>query len=345
MLSLAAFVVVMAGAMAAVSIITSMLLAFFISVIAIQPVLWLTERKVNHTIAVLFVLLGVIGLLIGLAAVLGSSVNNFAEDAPVYANKLREIGHSFVQTINEKGIDIPDEWDGALNPASILNYTANILSEFGALMGNALLILFIVLFMMLERSSLALKAKVIAGRYNNNLEVFASIIESIRNYLSLKTVISLITGIFIWLWLLVFGVEYALLWGLIAFMLNYIPNIGSILAGIPAVLFALVQLGLPGAGWTMLGYVIVNMVVGNVIEPRMMGKEMGLSTLIVFLSLIFWGFILGTVGMFLAVPLTMTFKIILDQYPKTKWLSILLGTDEHALELAEESEAEMVEEE
>ena len=98
----------------------------------------------------------------------------------------------------------------------------------------------------------------------------------------------------------------------------------SIIAGIPAVLFALVQLGLPGAGWTVLGFFIVNMVVGNVIEPRMMGKEMCLATRIVFLSLVFWGFILGTIGMFLAVPLTMTFKIILDQYPKTKWISILL---------------------
>jgi AI-2 transport protein TqsA len=340
MVSLAAFVVVMAGAMAAVSIITPMLLAFFISVIAIQPVIWLTERKVNQTIAVLIVLLGVIGIFIGLAAVLGNSVNNFAEDAPLYANKLRDIGHSFVQSINERGINIPDEWDSAINPASILNYTASILTEFGALMGNALLVLFIVLFMMLERGSLALKAEVIAGNYNNNLEVFRAIIDSIRQYLGLKTIISLITGIFIWLWLLVFGIEYALLWGLIAFMLNYIPNIGSILAGIPAVLFALVQLGLPGAGWAMLGYLIVNLVVGNVVEPRMMGKEMGLSTLIVFLSLIFWGFILGTVGMFLAVPLTMTFKIILDQYPKTKWISILLGSDEHAMELAEETETD-----
>ncbi len=136
------------------------------------------------------------------------------------------------------------------------------------------------------------------------------------------------------------GVEYALLWGLIAFLLNYIPNIGSIIAGVPAVLFALVQLGFAGAGWTMVGYVIVNLVVGNIIEPKMMGKEMGLSTLIVFLSLVFWGFILGTIGMFLAVPLTMTFKIILDQYPKTKWISILLGSDEHAMELAEQSSKE-----
>ena len=345
MVSLAAFVVVMAGAMAAVSIITPMLLAFFISVISIQPVLWLTARKVNHTVAVLIVLVGVISIFVGLGALLGNSVNSFAEDAPLYANKLRDIGRSFVQSINERGINIPDDWDGALDPASILNYTANILTSFGALMGNALLVLFIILFMMLERGSIRLKAEVIAGRYNNNLKVLTAIIDSIRTYLSLKTIISLITGIFIWLWLLVFGVEYALLWGLIAFMLNYIPNIGSIIAGIPAVLFALVQLGLPGAGWTVLGYVIVNLVVCNVIEPRMMGKEMGLSTLIVFLSLIFWGFILGTVGMFLAVPLTMTFKIILDQYPKTKWLSILLGSDEHALELAEEAKEEQYGEE
>ena len=137
---------------------------------------------------------------------------------------------------------------------------------------------------------------------------------------------------------MVFGVEYAVLWGLIAFLLNYIPNIGSIIAGVPAVLFALVQLGVGGAGWTILGFVIVNMVVGNVLEPRVMGKEMGMSTLIVFLSLVFWGFILGTIGMFLAVPLTMSFKIILDQYPKTKWISILLGSDEHAKEMAKEIE-------
>ena len=151
MVSLAAFVVVMAGAMASVSIITPMLLAFFISVIAIQPVLWLTERKVNHAIAVLIVLLGIIGIFVDLAAVLGNSVNSFAEDAPLYANKLKDIGSNIVQAINERGINIPDEWDGALNPASVLNYTANILTEFGALMGNALLVLFIILFMPLRR--------------------------------------------------------------------------------------------------------------------------------------------------------------------------------------------------
>jgi len=329
----------MAGVMMASSIITPVLLAFFISVISIQPVLWLTAHRVNHTVAVLLVLLGILAILGGLAAILGNSINSFAQAAPLYANKLRVLVDGFLMSLNERGLKIPlESWDSNVNPGKILNYTANILTEMGAIMGNTLLVFFIVLFMMLERGPIRSKAEVIAKSYNNNLAVFTAIVESIRTYLSLKTIISLITGVFIWLWLLVFGVEYAVLWGLIAFLLNYIPNIGSIIAGVPAVLFALVQLGVGGAGWTILGFVIVNMVVGNVLEPRVMGKEMGMSTLIVFLSLVFWGFILGTIGMFLAVPLTMSFKIILDQYPKTKWISILLGSDEHAKEMAKEIE-------
>ena len=337
MVSLAAFIVVIAGTMASVSVITPVLLALFISIISVQPVLWLHKRKVNHTLAVFIVIIGVMGLFVGFGAVLGNSVNNFVKDAPHYANQLRDMGEGIVQFLNAKGLNISqDNWDGNIDPGQVLNYTANLLSEFGAIMSNALLIFFIVLFMLLERASMSLKAEIIAQSYNNNLKVLSTIVESIRSYLGLKTIISLITGVFIWLWLLVFGIEYALLWGLFAFLLNYIPNIGSIIAGIPAVLFALVQLGVAGAGWAMLGYIAVNMIVGNVVEPRMMGKEMGLSTLIVFLSLFFWGFVLGTVGMFLAVPLTMTFKIILDQNPKTKWISILLGSDEHAKEMAQE---------
>jgi len=98
---------------------------------------------------------------------------------------------------------------------------------------------------------------------------------------------------------------------------------------------ALVQLGFDGFLWTTGVFVFVNMFVGNVVEPRVMGKGLGLSTLVVFLSLIFWGFILGTVGMFLSVPLTMTVKIILEQNEKTKWIAILLGTRKEAEVLIE----------
>jgi predicted PurR-regulated permease PerM len=129
---------------------------------------------------------------------------------------------------------------------------------------------------------------------------------------------------------LIIGVDYALLWALIAALMNYIPNIGSIIAALPAVLFALIQLGLGGAFWTLGSFMLVNNVLGNFVEPRIMGKGLGLSTLVVFLSLLFWGFIFGTVGMFLSVPLTMTIKIILEQNENTKWLAILLGTPDEA---------------
>ncbi|MGL1886137.1 MAG: AI-2E family transporter [Reichenbachiella sp.] len=116
------------------------------------------------------------------------------------------------------------------------------------------------------------------------------------------------------------------LWALIAFLLYYIPNIGSFIAVIPAVLFSIVQLEFSGVVWTTIAFVLVNVVVGSVIEPKVMGKKQGLSTFVVFLSLLFWGFLLGTVGMFLSIPITMSIKIILEQNPKTLWMAILLGS-------------------
>jgi predicted PurR-regulated permease PerM len=120
-------------------------------------------------------------------------------------------------------------------------------------------------------------------------------------------------------------------------MLNYIPNIGSIIAAVPTMLLALVQLGLGGMIWTGIGYLAVNLVVGNIIEPKVMGKGLGLSTLVVFLSLIFWGYIFGSVGMFLSVPLTMTIKIILESDKKAGWVAVLLGTEEETKRILDES--------
>lgn len=338
MLSLASFVVVVAGIMAAASIITPILLSLFISIICIQPILWLNKKGLNHTLAVIIVLIGIIAIFTGFGAVIGNTINDFANDAPYYANKLRGLLDGLIHTLNEKGINISAEkWESIIDLGSVMNYTANVLSDFGSFMGNTMLIFFIVVFILLERASIRLKAEIIADSYHNSLDVPLTIIESIRSYLGLKTLISIATGLFIWVWLLIFGVDYALLWGLIAFLLNYIPNIGSIIAGIPTILFALVQLGPAHAGWTMLGYGIINMVVGNVVEPRVMGQKMQLSTLIVFISLVFWGFMLGTIGMFLAVPLTMIFKIILDQNPRTAWISIMLGSEQHAREVAQEN--------
>ncbi len=141
----------------------------------------------------------------------------------------------------------------------------------------------------------------------------------------IKTYTSMATGVIASIWLTILGVDYALLWGLFTFMFNYIPNIGSIIAAIPPVLLALVLLGPWTALAVALGYLVLNLSVGSFLEPRIMGKGLGLSTLIVFLSLLFWGWVLGPVGMILSVPLTMSMKIALASFDETQWLSTMLG--------------------
>ena len=198
------------------------------------------------------------------------------------------------------------------------------------MMGNTFLIFLIIIFTLSEFESFAIKTRAILIGSDKSSSYFSTILHNIRHYLGIKTLICLLTGFLVYLALLIIGIDYPLLWGLIAGLMNYIPNIGSIIAAIPAVLFALVQQGISGALWSLGSFMIVNNVLGNFVEPRIMGKGLGLSTLVVFLSLIFWGFILGPVGMFLSVPITMTIKIILEHNDKTKWLAILLGTPAEA---------------
>jgi predicted PurR-regulated permease PerM len=154
-----------------------------------------------------------------------------------------------------------------------------------------------------------------------------SILHSVKRYMAVKTGISVFTGICIGAWTAILGVDYPFMWGLLAFLLNFVPNIGSIIAAVPAVLLALVQLGPWSALLVAIGYFVVNFTVGSVIEPRVMGRSVGLSTLVVFLSLVFWGWVLGLVGMLLSVPLTMTVKIAMENHRDTRWLAILLGSE------------------
>ncbi len=150
-------------------------------------------------------------------------------------------------------------------------------------------------------------------------------VTNLSQYMAVKTLTSLCTGVSVTILLLILGVDFAILWGLLAFFLNYIPNIGSVIAAAPAVLIATVQLGLGPACIALIGYVLINVGIGAGIEPRFLGKTMGLSTLVVFVSLIFWGWMFGPIGMLLSVPLTMTMKIALETSESTMWIAQLLG--------------------
>ena len=185
-------------------------------------------------------------------------------------------------------------------------------------------ILLIVIFILLEASGFPQKLQDAFPDHERTMGPFRTFMEGVNRYFALKTVFSLVTGNTVWLWLAVLGVDFAPTWGMIAFFLNFVPNIGSIIAAIPAVLLALIQLGVPSALLACLGYALVNIVVGNILEPKFMGRGLGLSTLVVFISLVFWGWVLGPIGMVLSIPLTMIVKIALATDEDTLWIAILL---------------------
>ncbi len=330
-IKIAALIVIFAGVIYAKTIIAPFLLALFISIICMQPITWLEKKRIPRWLAMIVVILGLILLFFGFSFLIGGTLSFFLSNVSKYESTVTSISDSVIQFLNDKGLNIPkDQISKLIQSVKILEFTASAVMGLFKMLGNAFLIFLVILFILMEFGSFSIKAKAITSGTDKSIAFFTTILQNIRHYLGIKTLVCLAIGILIYIALLIIGVDYPLLWALIAGLMNYIPNIGSIIATIPAFLFALVQLGIGGALWTLGSFLIIHNVLGNFIEPKIMGKGLGLSTLVVLLSLLFWGFILGPVGMFLAVPFTLTIKIILEQNEKTRWLAILLGTSADA---------------
>jgi AI-2 transport protein TqsA len=336
LLTIAAFVVVVAGMSAAKVILVPFLLAAFIAIISAPPLFWLQRKGLPTWLALVIVIIGIlfIGLLV--AYLVGSSVKDFSRDLPVYEAKLKQQTALIVGWLEKLGVDISDlDLTKIFNPGAVMKLVAVLLNSLGNVLANGFLILMTVIFMLLEASSFPAKLRTVLSDPRSSLTRLDIFISNVKHYMAIKTLISFVTGIFITIWLTIIGVDYPLLWGLLAFALNYVPNIGSIIAAIPAVLLAIIQLGLIRALFAAVGYIVINILMGSVVEPRFMGRGLGLSTLVVFLSLLFWGWILGPVGMLLSVPLTITAKIALDSRDDTRWIAVLLGPESIAKSMIE----------
>lgn len=328
LLTMAAFVVVVAGVREARELLVPFLLSGFIAIIAAPPLFFLRHRKIPTPLALVLVIGLVVIALLMMGALVGSSIDDFSAQLPVYQERLNTQTTALLSWLKDIGITIPKQTAAKLmDPAKAMQMAAAGLSSLGGLLTNTFLILLTVIFILLEAASFPAKLGAILQDPDSGLPRFRGFLDNINSYMAIKTATSALTGILVALWLWVVGVDYPVLWGLLAFLLNFVPNIGSIIASIPALLLALIQLGFAGAMWSLLGYVLINVIVGNLIEPRFMGRGLGLSTLVVFISLVFWGWILGPVGMFLSVPLTMMIKISLDSSDETRWIAILLGPE------------------
>lgn len=328
LLTLAALIIIIAGLKTAQALLVPFLLAFFISVICAGPFYWLQQHKVPAPVALLlvigFVMLG--GFIV--LTLVGTSVNDFTNQLPFYQEKLRSQTVVLFEWLEKMGIKLSRQiLMEYFDPAALMQSAASMLAKAGGVLTNSFLILLTVIFILLEAAGMPNKLRAALPDADSSLASFEKFVTSVRQYLAIKTLVSLVTGAIVAIGLMLLGLDYALLWGMIAFLLNYVPNIGSIIAAVPAILLAVVQLGPGYALLVALIYLTTNVVMGNAVEPRMMGQKLGLSALVVFLSLVFWGWILGPVGMLLSVPLTMIVKIALEVNDSTRWLAILLSSD------------------
>lgn len=298
-----------------------LLLASFIATVSAPLVLWMYDKGVPRGIAVLTALLMDISALAVLGVLIGGSINAFYSRIPRYQADLTVALNDTLGFLGRYGVR-PESTSDLINLGSAMDLVGILLQSVGALVSNLVIVLLIVMFMLFEATGLRTKLRTVFGGDPERLHRAS---QDISKYLGVKTLTSAATGLLVGLWVWIWGLDLPVIWGLLAFLLNYIPTVGSIIAAVPAIVLAWLQLGPGPALGIGIGYLVVNFAIGNFLEPRVFGRALGLSPLIVFLSMIFWGWLLGPIGALLSVPLTMIVKITCANTDDMQWLAALLA--------------------
>ncbi|MDO4697130.1 MAG: AI-2E family transporter [Pasteurellaceae bacterium] len=330
LVTIAAIVIILAGVKLATEIVIPFLLSLFIAITCSPIIKLMTDRKVPLWLAItlLFALFIVVSFF--LFGLINSTVREFTASIPSYKVLLAERMNLLMFYAEKWQLPISRELiTNELDPSVIMNFVSRLLLSFSGVVTNTFVLLLVVVFMLFEAPTAKHRLAMVISRNKNEVDGIElqinRVLQGVIGYLGVKTTTSLLTGLSVWVLLELSGVQYSVLWATLSFLLNYIPNIGSILASIPIIVQALLLNGFSVGFGVAVGVMGINMIIGNVLEPRMMGRTLGLSTLVVFLSLLFWGWILGTVGMLLSVPLTMALKIALESSPSTVHYALLLG--------------------
>ncbi len=336
----AAGVVVIAGLRVGAPIINPILMAIFFSIIIYHPIAWLKAKGVNGVLSILIVVFGLLIVLFLLGGVVTRSILQFSQNLPFYKKELHDITRSSITMLNSYGLNISTETViDNFNAGAVFGYASKFITGIGGVVGQIILLILVAAFILGETNSYPIKLKVVLSDPDVSLGNITVISKNIRYYLGIKTLTGLFAGTCVTIILLIMGIKFAIIWGILVLLMRYIPNIGSIIAAIPIFLFVLIQEGLDGVLYIGIGYSAINFIVGQIIEPKFFGKGMGLSTLAVFLSLVFWGWTLGDVGMLLAVPITMAMKISLETRENSRWMAVMLGSEKSAIEALSKKDA------
>jgi predicted PurR-regulated permease PerM len=309
-----------------------LLIAIFLSLVFEPMVKFFTRLKIPKFFAFLISLIIVFAVLWSLGLLIFASVASFTEGFPSYQAKFHQL---YIDSIER--LKIPHEqmqayldevkWADVWKNLSLTSFLSSMVGSFISFLTNLFFVLLLTTYIVLGKQHIASKVKqAFPGQRAHQLsQMFGNINRGVQRYLVAKTLVSLVTGILAYLILLLFGIDFALVWGLLTFLLNYIPNIGSVIATIPPIFVAFVQYGsVFPALWIAILLITTQSTIGNVIEPRVMGRSLNLSPLVVILSLVFWGFIWGPVGMILAVPISSTLQIVCANIDQLKPVAVLM---------------------
>lgn len=342
LLLLAALVVSVAGLKSAQNFFLPVLLAFFVATASYPITQWLTGRKIPRVVAVFLTVLVDFSFIAGIV-VLGVVLLQDLQDKwnDKYAAQLYEQVRVWSEGLAVKleGWGVADA--KAKIQAAVESNLANlqqirfekiwdlgtgVLGQLVGFMGAAMIFLILTVFMLSEARMFGGRLEAISRAHGPNISRMLSATRDIQRYLAIKTVVSLLTGLLAGLLCWAAGLDFYILWGIVAFGLNFIPVIGSVVAGVPPTILALLVAGVPNALLVAGGYLLINNFLGNFLEPVLVGRRFGISTLVVVISVMFWGWVWGPLGMLLAVPLTMTLKVILDGSEEFRWIGVAISS-------------------
>ncbi|MCF7978043.1 MAG: AI-2E family transporter [Chromatiaceae bacterium] len=322
----AAFVVTVAGMRAASPILVPLLLAMFVASICAPAFFAMQRLRMPPLLALMTLLLALVALSLLTAIIIQVGIGDLRDKLPDYQAIVQRQFEELVIWLKTLEPDIDDEEFRALfDWRSAFAFLRSSLTKATGFVGQTLFVLLLTAFILLEAQYLPCKLHGIPEFSPAFWRQFDQILSDVRRYMSMKTLTSAITGGLVLLWVMALDVNFAPLLGFLAFVLNYIPIIGSVIAGVPGVALALVEQGPGTALLCALGYIAINAGISNILEPRLMGRGLGLSPLVVIVSLVFWGWVFGPVGMLLSLPLTKIAKIIMEGFPDSRWVAALLG--------------------
>ena len=338
-MTLACLFVVLTGMKIAANVLVPIVYAFFLAVLSYPMVRWLRRHRVPAGLALGITMLVNLGALAGMVTVGVRLLISFWADLPRYLRGLQQYSNDAAAWLEANGVAGAKgtvsglfDWNNLIGWATQQDVMSNLgsfgISTFGTLatfLASLIMVIIVMMFILMEAHGTQSRLQAVHLSGGPDLSGLMRSADDIQKYLGVKTLISALTGLLAGFWCWFFDLHYPLLWALLAFLFNYIPAVGSTAASVPAIVEALVQHGPATAIFVAIGYGGINFFLDNFVQPTMLGNRFGISPLVVILSVIFWGWLWGPLGMFLAVPLTMVLKVLLDNNAEFQWISVAMA--------------------